>query len=131
MAVVAPMPRAKVKIAAAVKPGRSGKLAQGVASVLQQILDQRQPPFGVIIFPHCLHRAELQHGLTARLRGRQAGTQILFRLPGEMFGYLFLEALVDALSGGEVRETYEEAPQNFHARSSALTSKKRAMMAAV
>jgi hypothetical protein len=58
--------------------------------------------------------AKLQCGLTPRLSGRHAGTQILLSLQGKMFGHLFLEALVGAPSGGEVRKANEEASQEFH-----------------
>jgi hypothetical protein len=48
-----------------------------------------------------------------------------------MLGHLFLEALVGPPSRSEVREANEKAAEESHGRSSALTSKKRAMMAAV
>jgi hypothetical protein len=68
-------------------------------------------------------------GLPARLGGRHACTQILLSLQGKILDHLFLEALVGALSGGEVRKTYKEASQKLHARSFASALKKRAMMA--
>jgi hypothetical protein len=48
-----------------------------------------------------------------------------------MFGHFLTEALVGSPAGGEIQEANEEASQGFHERSSALTSKKRAMIAAV
>src|SRR6202044_3902599 len=99
--------------------------------VLQQILHQWQPLFRVILFARRLHRAKLQYGLPPRLDGRHAGTQILLSLQGHMFGDLLTEALVGAPSGGEVREANEKAAQESHVRSSALTSKNRAVIAAV
>jgi hypothetical protein len=56
--------------------------------------------------------------------------QILVCLEREMFAEFILEALVGAPSGGEVREANEKAAQKSHGRSSALNSKKRAMIAA-
>ena len=76
-------------------------------------------------------RAELERGLPPRLGRRHAGAQILLCLEREMFGDLFLQALVGTPPGGEIRQAYEEASQEFHVRSSALTLKKRAMIAAV
>jgi len=105
--------------------------AQRVARVLQQILHQRQPPFRVILFPHCLHRAKLQHRLAARLGRPHAGAQILLGLEREVFGDFILQALVGTPPCGEIRQAYEEASQEFHVKSSALILKKHAMMAAV
>ena len=42
-------------------------------------------------------------------------------LEGEMIGEFFLQALIGAAPGGEIREAYEDAAQKFHAISSALT----------
>ena len=83
------------------------------------------------LFPDRLSRAELERGLPPRLGGRHAGAQVLLCLERKMFGDLFLQALVGTPPGGEIRKAYEEASQEFHVRSSALTLKKRAMMAAV
>jgi hypothetical protein len=48
-----------------------------------------------------------------------------------MFGKLFAQALVRAAPGGEIRKAYEEASQEFHGNSSALTLKERSMIGAV
>ena len=131
MAVVAPMPRAMVRIASSGEARRPGKHAQRVARVLQKILHQRQPLFRVIVFPYGLHRAKLQHRLAARLGGRHACAEILLRLPRQMLLHLFPQPLVVLPPGGEVLETRQKPPQESHDKSSALTSKNRAMIAAV
>ena len=92
---------------------------------------KRKTLLGVVVLADGLGRAKLERGLSPRLGGRHAGAQILLSLQGEMFGDLFAQALVGAPPGGEVREANEEASQESHGRSSALTLKKRAMMAAV
>ncbi len=113
------------------KSGRPVQHAKRVAEIEEKILSKRKTLLGVVLLANGLGRAKLQCGLPARLGGRHAGAQILLSLQGKMLGHLFLEALVGAPSGGEVRETNEKAAQESHGRSSALTSKKRAMIAAV
>jgi hypothetical protein len=105
--------------------------AKSVAEIEEKILSERKTLLGVVVLANGLSRAKLQCGLPTRLGGRHAETQILLSLQGKMLGHLFLEALVGAPSGGEVREANEKAAQESHGRSSALTSKKRAMIAAV
>jgi hypothetical protein len=105
--------------------------AKRIADIEKKILNERKTLLGVVLLAYGLGRAKLQCGLPSGLDGRHAGTQILLSLQGKMLGHLFLEALVGAPSGGEVREANEKAAQESHGRSSALTSKKRAMMAAV
>ena len=113
------------------KSGRPVQHAKRVAEIDEKILSQRKTLLGVVVFANGLGRAKLQCGLPPRLGWWQTGAQVLFSLQGKMLGHLFLEALVGAPSGGEVREANDEAAQEFHGRSSAFTSKKRAMMAAV
>jgi hypothetical protein len=113
------------------EPGRSPKHANRIPEVEEQILDEGNALLGVVAFPYRLRRAELERGLPPSLGGRHAGTQILLSLQGKMLGHLFLQALVGAPSGGEVREAHEKTAQESHGRSSAFTSKKRAMIAAV
>jgi hypothetical protein len=105
--------------------------AKSEAEIKEKILSKRKTVFGVVLLANGLGRAKLQCGLPPRLGGRHAGTQILLSLQGKMLGDLFLEALVGAPSGGKVREANEKAAQESHGRFSALTSKKRAMIAAV
>ena len=88
------------------------------------------PLLSVVVLADNLRSAQLQCCLP-RLCGRHSGAKILVCLEREMFGEFVLEALVGAPSGGEVREANKKAAQKSHGRSSALTSKKRAMMAAV
>jgi len=85
----------------------------------------------VVVFPYRLGRAKLECGLAPRLSGRHSGAQIRLSLEREMFGDLFLQALVRALSRREIQQANPEASKKSHGRSSALTLKKRAMMAAV
>jgi hypothetical protein len=96
---------------------------------LKQILNEWKALLSVVVFPYRFRCAKLEPGLSPGLGGRHAGTQILFSLQGKMLGDLFLEALVAAPCGGEVRETNEEAAKEFHGWSSALISKNSAMMA--
>jgi hypothetical protein len=105
--------------------------AKRIADIEQKVLSKRETLLGVVLLAYGLGRTKLQCGLPARLDGRHAGAQILLGLQGHMFGYLLTEALVGAPAGGEVREANEKAAQKSHGRSSALTSKKRAMIAAV
>ena len=113
------------------KSERPVQHSKRIADIEQKILSKRKTLLGVVLLAYGLGRTKLQCGLPARLDGRHAGTQVLFSLQGEMLGHLFTEALVGAPSGGEVREAHEKAAQESHGRSSALTSKKRAMIAAV
>ena len=113
------------------KSGRPVQHAKRIADIEQKILSKRKTLLGVVLLANGLGRAKLQCGLPPRLGGRHAGAQVLLGLQGKMLGHLFLEALVGAPSGGEVREANEKAAQESHGRSSALTSKKRAMIAAV
>ncbi len=113
------------------KSGRPVQHSKSVAEIEEKILSKRKTLLGVVVLANGLGRAKLQRGLPARLDGRHAGTQIFLSLQGKMLGHLFMEALVGAPSGGEVREANEKAAQESHGRSSALTSKKRAMIAAV
>jgi FG-GAP-like repeat len=59
---------------------------------------------------------------------RHTGAHVLVCLEREMFGDLILQTLAGTPSCGEIRQAYEEASQEFHVKSSALTSKKRAMI---
>ena len=110
---------------------RPGKHAQGVAHILQQDLNKWQTLLIVKRFPDCLHRAKFQHGLTARLRGRHACAEILLRLPRQMLRHLFTQPLIDWASHDEIRQTRQKPPQESHEKSSAFTSKNRAMIAAI
>ena len=107
---------------------RSQQHANRVPQVEEQILDQGKSLLVVVVFPDRLGRAELECGLPPRLGGRHAGAQILLGLQREMFGDLFPQTLVGTAPGGEIRQAYEEASQEFHVRSSALTLKKRSMI---
>ncbi len=113
------------------KARRPGKHAQGVARVLEQILHQRQPLFRVIVFPYGLHRAKLQHRLTARFRWCNSGAKIFLRLPSQMLLHLFPQPLIISPPGGKVLEPCQKPSQGSHVKSSAFTSKNRAMIAAV
>ncbi len=86
---------------------------------------------GVVVLADRFRCTELDSGLSPRFGGRHVGAQILFGLERKMFGDLFLQAFVRALSRREIQQANQEASQKSHARSSALTLKKRAMMAAV
>jgi hypothetical protein len=85
----------------------------------------------VVLLAYGLRRTKLDDGLTPSLEGRHAGTDVLLRLRCDMFGHLVAQALVCATPRDGVREANEKAAQELHARSAALTSKKRAMIAAV
>src|SRR5580692_201385 len=85
----------------------------------------------MVLFAYRFARAQLNGGLAPRLGRRHSGAQILLGLEGKMFGDLFLQASIIPTAVDEVGESYEKASQEFHGRSSALTLKKRAMMAAV
>jgi hypothetical protein len=85
----------------------------------------------VVLLADRLDRAELEHGLAARFGSRHAGAEIVRRLLREMFLHLFAQTPIGAAAGCEVREACEKALQGLHDRSSPLTSKNRAMMAAV
>ncbi len=84
-----------------------------------------------MLLAYGLRRTKLQRGLPARLGGRHAGAQVFLRLQRDVFGDLFLQTFIGTPPSREVRQSHEEATKKFHARSSALTSKKRAMIAAV
>jgi hypothetical protein len=113
------------------KSGRPVQHSKRVAKVDKKILSKRKALLSVMLLAYGLGRAKLQCRLPSRFGGRHARMQILFSLQGKMPGHLFLQALVGAPLGREVRETNEKAAQKSHDRSSAFTSKKRAMMAAV
>src|SRR6202035_1898331 len=113
------------------KAGRPMEHAKHIADIEKKIFRERKTLLGVVLLANGLGRTKLQCGLPARLDGRHAGAQVLLSLQGHMFGHLLAEALVGAPSGGEVREANEKAAQKSHGRSSALTSKTRAMIAAV
>ncbi len=81
------------------------------------------------VFADGFFSAELDVGLAAGFGGRHSGADILFGQKGEMLLHLLLEPGIAAAGGGEVANAGEEAIQGSHARSSALTSKNRAMMA--
>jgi hypothetical protein len=85
----------------------------------------------VVVFPYRFGCAKLEPGLSPRLGRGHARAQILLCLERKMFGNLFLQPLVATPPCGEILEAYEEASQEYHDRSSALTLKKRAMIAAV
>ena len=110
---------------------RSQKHANRVPQVEEQILDEGKALLGVVVFPYRFGRAKLECGLPPRLGGRHTGAQILLRLEREMFGDLFLQALVGTPPCREIGKANQEASQEFHGKSSALTLKKRAMIAAV
>jgi hypothetical protein len=96
-----------------------------VADIEQKILSERKSLLGVVLLAYGLGGTKLQCGLPARLDGWHAGAEVLLSLQGHMFGHLLTEALVGAPPACEVGKTYEKAPQEFHASSSALTLKKR------
>src|SRR6202453_1026747 len=86
------------------KSGRPVEHSKSVAEIEEKILSKRKTLLRVVVLANGLGRAKLQCGLTPRLGGRHAGTQILLSLQGKMFGHLFLEALVGAPSGGRSEE---------------------------
>ena len=86
---------------------------------------------GVVMLADGFGCAELDCGLTPRLGEGHSRAHILLDLEGKMFGHLISQALVGTPPGREIRQPYEETSQKFHAKSSPLTLKKRAMMAAV
>ena len=88
------MPSAIVAIAMNAESRRSQKHANRVPQVEEQILDEGEALLGVMVFPDRFGRAELECGLPPRLGGRHTGAQILLGLEREMFGDLFLQALV-------------------------------------
>jgi hypothetical protein len=98
---------------------------------LKQILNEWKTLLSVVLIPYRFGGAKLDPGLSPRLGEGHARVQILFDLEREMFGDLFAQALVVAPPGCEVDRAYQEATQEFHTRSSALTLKKRVMTAAV
>ena len=73
---------------------RSQKHANRIAQVEEQILDEGKALLGVMVFADRFWRTELECGLPARFGRRHAGAQILLCLKREMFGDLFLQALV-------------------------------------
>jgi hypothetical protein len=103
--------------------------AKRIADIEQKILSKRKTLLGVVLLGYGLGRTKFQCGLPPRLDRRDAGAQVLLSLQGKMLGRLFTDTLVGA-SGSEVRETNEKRRRNLM-MSSALTSKKRAMIAAV
>jgi hypothetical protein len=111
--------------------GGAHQHAHCVAQIEEQVFEQGQALLGVVTLADRLGCAKLDSGPAARFGGGHAGAQVLLGLEGDMFGDLFLETLVGAPPSYEIASAHEETPQAFHARSPALTSKKRAMMAAV
>jgi hypothetical protein len=88
--------------------------ATRVTNVNQQILNQRQTLLCVMILPDRSAPAKLQCRLPPRLSGRHACAQILLCLQGKMLGHLLLQTLVDAPSGGKIKNSYQEPSQEFH-----------------
>src|SRR5882757_7548325 len=131
MAVVAPTPRAMVAMAIRENPRDRCSMRKAKRRSKRKFSASGRLCSALCCSRMAWGRAKLQCGLPPRLGGRHAGTQILLSLQGKMLGDLSLEALVGAPSGGEVREANEKAAQESHGRFSALTSKKRAMIAAV
>src|SRR5580658_3485932 len=84
-----------------------------------------------MVFPYPFGRAELEHGLPPRLGGGHTGAQILLGLECKVPGNLFAQALVGTPPSYEIGKANQEASQESHGKSSALTLKKRAMIAAV
>ena len=120
-----------VRIATAAKPGDFAQLPQRVAHVLQEIVDERQPLLVVVVFPDRLYGAKLQHCLTASLGRRHAGAKILGREQSEMLLHLRPQPFIAVTPSGKVCRTGQGPPQESHGKSSAFTSKNRAMIAAV
>jgi hypothetical protein len=63
---------------------------------LKQILNEWKTLLSVMVFAYRFGRAELEHGLAARLGGRHPRAHVLVGLEREMFGKLFAQALVGA-----------------------------------
>jgi hypothetical protein len=69
--------------------------------------------------------------MTARLGQWHSGAKVLFGLQGEMIFHLLLQASISAAPAREICQTLKKPPHESHDKSSAFTSKKRAMMDAV
>ncbi len=118
-------------MADACKRGRLAKDAKGIANIQQQVLDEWQSLFGVVVFANRLRSAELQAGVAACFVGGHAGADVLFGLGRYVRFDLLAQAFVAATPGCEVEKAREEAIQGSHARSPAFASRKRAMIAEV
>ena len=92
---------------------------------------QGKAALGAVIEFHGFDATEFEHGLAAGFDGCEAGADIFFGLKSDVLIDFFTQALFLLAARGGIEKTSEEALEGFHGRSSALTSKKRPMMAAV
>ena len=104
MAVLAPIPKASVRIATAAKPGVLTQAAQAVTDVQEERIDERQTTlfavafFGLIDAPKAAQRGE------ARLLRRHASSQIFSLQHFQVRTQLFVELL---LQPGLLKKSHE------------------------
>ena len=97
----------------------------------EQILDEGQALLGVVVSRIAAAPPSLIAAWRRASLGRHSGAHILFGLEREMLGDLFLQPLVGALAHCEIETRVRKRRRRLMPRSSALTLKKRAIIAAV
>jgi len=106
-------------------------LPQRVSCVLGQAFQYGQSLLCVVLLPDRLRRAKLYPRLPPRLLLAHTGPQIGFRLARHIVFHLLAQPCIAATASGKIAQTNQESMERPHARSSALTSKNRAIIAAV
>jgi hypothetical protein len=100
---------------------------QRITQILQPGFEEDRTGLGLVLFANRLDRTEFQHCLAARLRRRQAGSQIFRCLQSQMFLHLFPQAFLVLPPRRRAAQTRKEATQRFHEKSSAFASKNRSI----
>jgi hypothetical protein len=85
----------------------------------------------VILFSNRFDWAELQPRFPASLFGRPTSPNVLLSLHCEMLFHLFTQSLIATFTCGEISDADQKPKQCSHVKSSALTSKNRATIAAL
>ena len=98
IAEVAPMPRASVTSAAAVKPGARRSDAAAMAEIAHRVLEQRRPDLVARALLDALQPAELEQRLAPGLVRAHAGAAILLGLLIDVKANLFVETALERVA---------------------------------
>ena len=129
MAMLAPMPSASMRTAVVVKPG-AAQLAQGVAEVLHDGLEEGKRASFAMGLRGVLDAAELEDGLAASFGGSHAGAEIVVDVELQMAVDFGGELLLLPLRGDDTGESVKPCAKAVH-HASSVGARKRARMAVV
>ena len=102
--VLAPMPRARVMTATAVKPGVFAQHAEAEADVLQQGFEPGDAAEVVLRFAELRGTSEAEAGLAAGFVGREAAADVFLGEHVEVRGKLALKIFVEAMAREEAAD---------------------------